>query len=160
MRHKDYAGKYWLWPNGLRFKVLDKCTEFGSWMVWCPSTNKEWPVTPESMKDAVELTEEQAKAQYFDISTKTVDGVVCGCCSWKVGKEEFSVKMNLGKVLPTDETDRLQREMREFFDRHGIEGIVPYISRTYDHKEWKPDGGLEISFVATKELDKKDGLKF
>jgi|SRR5581483_3110963 len=154
MELKDYAGKYFLWENGLRFKVLDKCNEYGDWIAQCPITEKTWPVRPEAVKNSTEITEEEAKKQFFDISTRVIQAVMCGtCCGWKCGKEEFSAKTRLGlRIIPADEINRLQDELRKFFVRHGATSILPYIHPTFD-KDYKRDGGLEISFIAREALD-------
>lgn len=150
MKHEDFAGKYWLWQNGLRFKILNKCDEYGSWIAECPISGKTWPVNPENMENSVEITETEAKKQYFDISKSTIRAVICSCCSWKMGKEELSIKMRLDKdnlIIPYDELHRFQDELREFFRKYEVKNILPYVYPTLD-SNYNRDGGIELSFIA------------
>jgi hypothetical protein len=103
MRHKDYAGKWWLWSNGLRFKITDECDKYGDWIAE-KANGHRWSIRPENMRDAVELTEEQAKAQYVEVEGSICHQGFCSCCSWKNGKEQLKLKMKLtqGK-MPADE---------------------------------------------------------
>jgi hypothetical protein len=154
--HKHYAGKYFQWENGLRFKVQDKCNEYGDWLAECPVTGRSWAVTAKAVIGSTEITEAQAKKQYFDIETDTIKGVVCGtCCGWKCGKEALSVKFKLDidqDRVPADEITRLQDELRKFFARHGAISILPYIHPTLDKTTYKGNKGLELEFIATKEI--------
>jgi len=145
---EPYLGKYYLWDNGLRLKVIGACEKYpGEWVLESAADGHQWNFVAydgRNMDGWTELTEEQAKAQYIDISTGVIQAVVCGtCCGWKCGKEEFSVKMNLkdGKI-PNDEAVRLQDAIRKFFQKHEVYGVIPYIHRK--------DGGIEISFISTK----------
>lgn len=142
MRLKDYANKYFLITNGLRVKVLEKVDSYSSWMVQCPTTGREWSINHEFfLKGAVEITEEQAKAQYATIKEGVIQGAICSCCDWKIGKKELVLKMphKLGKV-PYDETSRIQQELRKFFLLN--EPLMPYVYPT--------DDGIEIQFISQK----------
>jgi hypothetical protein len=149
MNLKDYAGRYWQWKNGLRFKVLHEPHPVysDSWQAQCPITGKVWSFNPDNMEGAMELTEDEAKFQPVKIEQEEIKIVMCGtCCGWKCGKEELSLKMRLesGQV-PSDEADRVQKSLRDFFGKYGVGQLVPYVYRT--------DGGIEISFIATRNKD-------
>ena len=153
MKHKQFAGKYWLWKNGLRFKVLDECNQYGDWIVENPITCHRWAINPITMQDATEITEEEAKRQHFDISKSTTKAVICNCCAWKIGQSSLNVEMKIGgdlknKTIPNDEVDRLQKELRDFFRQHGVTTILPYVRPTLD-KQYQRDGGIRLEFITT-----------
>jgi hypothetical protein len=146
MNLKDYAGRYWQWKNGLRFKVLDKPDPqySSSWQAQCPITGKIWSFNPDNMEGAKELTEEEAKFQPVKIEQEEIKIVMCGtCCGWKCGKEEIRLKMKLdsGKI-PSDEQYRVQDTLRDFFRKYNVDGVTPYV--------YPVDGGIEISFISSK----------
>lgn len=142
MRLKDYANKWWLWSNGLRFKVTDKVNEYGDWIAE-NAEGRQWPIRPQSMKNATEITEEQAKLQYVNIESSLCYEGFCSCCSWKNGKEQMRLKMKLAQgKSPADECSRIETELRTFFNRQGVFNILPYVRRSED--------GIEFQFISRK----------
>lgn len=113
----------------------------------------KWSITQYSMERSLEgmkeITEEEAKAKYVDISKKIIQVVACGtCCGWKCGKEALSLKIKLQQgEIPAEEKYRVQDEISLFFRENGIFNVVPYIHRS--------EGGMEIEFIATKNKDDK-----
>lgn len=146
-RLKDFAGKWWQWDNGLRFKITHDLDNYGEWIAE-DAKGRRWSVRPFVMAEsnAKELTEEEAKAQYFEIENSTCYEGFCSCCSWKNGKDQIKVKLKLtqGKT-PSDECDRLRDELRAFFDKQNVFNIVPYVRRT--------DDGVELQFISRADPD-------
>jgi hypothetical protein len=147
-RLNEFADKWWLWKNGLRFKIVNEVDEYGEWIAE-DAKGYRWVVRPWVMveSEAIELTEEEAKFHPIEIEQDVIRVVMCGtCCGWKCGKEELRIKMQLETgEIPLDEQDRVQDALRSFFTKYSVEGVVPYVYRT--------SGGIEISFISTKNED-------
>lgn len=137
-----YAGKYWQWSNGVRFKVTGETNEYGDWLVECPVTGKRWHIVAGNMDGSVELTEEQAKFQPVKLEKDVIKFVMCGtCCGWKCGKEELRLELKLttGRI-PADEQTRIQDALRAFFSKYNVDNVSPYVHSVNE--------GIEISFIS------------
>lgn len=136
MKRKNYAGKYYLWQNGLRFKVLDQPDEYGDWRVQGVNGNS-WTIRPQKLD--CEITKAQFEKKFVEVRQEVIRAVVCGtCCAWKCGKEELSIKVRPltlpFKRLPSDDQDRMQTALRAFFRKYKGD-VTPYIYSSEDHIE-------------------------
>lgn len=141
-RLKEFAGKWWLWDNGLRFKITGDLDGYGEWIAENAKGHR-WSVRPFVMveSNAKELTEAQAKEQYVEIENGTCYEGFCSCCAWKNGQPQIKAKLKLAQGKPPyDECSRLEDELRKFFYKEGVYEIVPYISRT--------DDGIQFQFIS------------
>jgi hypothetical protein len=123
-------GKYYLWKNGLRVKVIG--VHPNGWYVVCDPTNegRVWHSVPQNINEATEISEEQAKKEFASIEHNTPQAAIDSFASWRVGKPNISIKMDLKEgTLPTDEAHRIKQELEKFFLKLNI---VPDVRRSGD----------------------------
>ena len=125
---EKYAGKYIQWNNGLRLKVLGASEDYpNEFVVREARGDKQWNSVIYNIVRARIISEEEALAEHAMIKQDVPQAAICACGAWRMGKKNVSIKFKLkdGKI-PTDEADRIEHELRDFFKSHGISPRVGY----------------------------------
>lgn len=123
-----FSGKYVQWNNGLRVKVLGVNPKYpDEFLVESINGSKQWSATVANCKGITSskgweiISEEEATAIHAVIQSDIPQMSFCCCGTWRVGMKNVYLDFNLknGKI-PTDETERIEMDLDEFFRLHGI----------------------------------------
>lgn len=139
MKIKNWKDKFAKLKDGTRVRICG-VDERGKWILEDPLYGNFWTVEATKVTGAVMISEKDATAEYVEIDELEVEDIYSCFDAWKVGRTEFSMifKLKKGKV-PADEADRIQKEMRQFFNRFDA-NLIPYATPV--------EGGVEVSFLS------------
>jgi hypothetical protein len=139
MKIRNWKDKFAKLKDGTRVRICG-VDERGKWILEDPLYGNIWSVEATKVSGAVMISEKDAVAEFVEINEAKIEDLDSCFSAWKVGRTEFSMvfKLKKGKV-PGDESDRIQKEMRQFFNKFDA-NIIPYTNPV--------EGGVEVSFLS------------
>jgi uncharacterized pyridoxamine 5'-phosphate oxidase family protein len=139
MKIKNWKDKFAKLKDGTRVRICG-VDERGKWILEDPLYGNIWTVEASKVSGAVMISEKDATAEYVEIYETEIEDIDSCFSAWKVGRTDFSMVFKLKKEkIPADEFDRIQKEMRQFFNKFDA-NLIPYASPF--------EGGVKVSFLS------------
>jgi len=136
--HDFFIGKYIQWKNGLRLKVVKIDPEYSECFIVENPSGKQWQSVAKNVLEARIITKEEFSAEYSVVKHDVPQVAFCSCCNWRVGMKNVQINLDLKQgQIPTDEADRIEKELKTFFQLHGIA-----------IRSDRTDGGVKLEFIS------------
>ncbi len=146
MKLKNWKNKFVKLKNGLRAQILGSNNN-GNWVLRSLADNQTWAMNPNALQNAIEITEKEAVVEYVKITERAIEEVE-DLCFWKIGRKELVMKFPLRKgKSPIDEANRIQKEMRKYFEKFDA-NLIPYVNSC--------EGGIEVVFLSRSHERRED----